>query len=295
MNEWQRIKQRSGWLGGIAEWTDNDNVYLSVVFSWDLPKAYSKAIFWKSQGFSVKAGGPAVLMNPDYLSDVADIGGSLDALTRHNANATFTSRGCIRRCKFCAVPIIEGDLVELEDWPIRPIVCDNNLLACSRRHFDSVIDKLKPLKEVDFNQGLDARLLTSYHAERLAELDFRCVRLAWDHSGTEFRKGFQLLLNAGIPARLIRVYCLVGFDDTPEDALYRLGTVRSLGAWPNPMRYQPLGAIQKNSYISPNWTHSELTRYMRYWQNLKFTSPIPFEDFMVKKHHKVSKDQLVLL
>ena len=48
-----------------------------------------------------------------------------------------------------------------------------------------MIDKLKPLSGIDFNQGLDARLLTEYHAERLAELDLKMVRLAWDHIGLE--------------------------------------------------------------------------------------------------------------
>lgn len=293
---WRRAKDKSGWVGGIAEWGDGNTAYLSVVFSWDLPRVYSRAIFLSLQGYRVLAGGPAVLANPNYLAGVAEISGEVrDAISHHNSSATFTSRGCVRKCKFCIVPQIEGVLVELDSWPIRPIVCDNNLLACSRKHFDDVVDKLKPLSNVDFNQGLDVRLLTSYHANRLAELDFKCIRLAWDHIRDEsiFRSAFKLLVDAGISANKVRVYCLIGFEDTPEDALYRLETIRDLGALPNPMRYQPIDTLRKNSYVSPNWTNSELVRYMRYWQNLRYTSRIPFQEFYGgNKFHRVADEQL---
>jgi hypothetical protein len=156
------------WRGGFAEWTEDHTAYLSVPFTWSLPAVYQRAAWLRAEGYRVRAGGPAVSLMPGYLADVAEIGGEVDALPHHNPEATFTSRGCPRRCPFCAVPRIEGELRELDDWPARPIVCDNNLLACSRAHFDRVVDRLKPLAGVDFNQGLDARLLTAYHAERPA-------------------------------------------------------------------------------------------------------------------------------
>jgi hypothetical protein len=273
----------NGWSDGIAEWVDGLTAYLSVVFSWNLPVAYSRAVWLHAQGYRVRAGGPAVALNPAYLADVAEIGGEVDALSRHNPNATITSRGCIRCCPFCAVPRVEGNLRELADWEPRPIVCDNNLLACSRVHFDRVIDRLKPLRGVDFNQGLDARLMTKYHAERLAELDLYCVRLAWDSVWMEgqFMTAFERLRSAGIPKRYIRVYVLIGFDDGPADALYRLETVRNLGILPNPMRYQPLNSLRRDKYVNANigWSDVELRRYMRYWSRLIHFGPVPFKDF----------------
>lgn len=269
----------NNWSGGYTEWTEEDNTaFLSVVFSWHLDKAYSRAIWYKNLGLNVRAGGPAISLNPDYLAGVAKIGGQVDALSHHNPSATFTTRGCIRKCPFCAVPKIEPEFIELTDWHPKPIVCDNNLLAASRAHFDRVIDRLKPLANIDFNQGLDARLLTKYHADRLTEIKIDVVRLAWDNTRYEnqFMRAFETLRSAGIPARIIRVYVLIGFDDTPDDALYRLETVRNLGAWPNPMRYQPLQVSRRNQYTMPGWTNSELSRYMRYWQNLRVTSKIPF-------------------
>jgi len=269
------------WSSGLIEHIENYTAYISVVFSWMMQDAFQRAIWLKAQGYRVMAGGPAVSMNPGCINEVADIEGEWSALSYHNPDATFTSRGCIRNCKFCAVPKIEGHLIELTDWEPKPIVCDNNLLACSLKHFDNVIDRLNPIRGVDFNQGLDARLLTKHHAERLAELDLYAVRLAWDHIGLEnqYMAAFQILRDAGIPARKIRTYVLIGYKDTPDDALYRLQTIKDLGSWPNPMRYQPLDAQRKNEYVGENWTERELKNYMRYWSRLRWLEHIPFEDY----------------
>lgn len=236
------------WSKTFVEWWGGGVPHLSVVFTWDLPAARQRAEVLSRQGYVVRAGGPAVVLMPKYMVDVADCSGTISALPFHNPMATFTSRGCVRTCAFCAVPHIEGGLKELDDWPVRPIVCDNNLLACSRGHFDRVVDRLKPLAGIDFNQGLDARLLTTYHAERLAELDCM-VRLAFDSVAyeTQFREAYKRLRVAGFPKRRLRVYVLIGFKDTPADALYRLRVVhKELKLMPNPMRYQSLDSLKKN-------------------------------------------------
>ena len=275
------------WQNGIVEWIEGETAFLSVVFSWQLQNAYQRAVWYKSAGYHICAGGPAVTLNPDFLADVAQIGGAVPALHRHNPDATFTSRGCVNRCPFCAVPTLEGALVELDDWPVKPIICDNNLTACSVAHFDRVIDRLLEAQcsEVDFNQGLDARLLTEHHAARIAELHraglLSVVRLAWDHSNLEvqLRRAHGILRDAGIPARKIRVYCLIGFNDTPEDARYRLETVYSMGSLPSPMRYQPLHSTRRNEHVGEHWSHRELTRYMRYYSNLVRLRAVPFDEF----------------
>jgi len=271
-----------GWSKRFLEWTSGDMAFLSVVFTWDLPLAFQRAVWLQMTGHEVFAGGPAVALMPGYLADVAECKNREvpEMLQRHNPLATRTSLGCIRHCSFCAVWRTEGDLKELDDWPINPIVCDNNLLACSKRHFDRVIDRLKPLRGIDFNQGLDARLLTGYHANRLAELD--CMaRLAFDHVDYEssFMAAFEKLRRAKIPKSRIRVYVLIGYKDTPEDALYRLRAVARLGIDPNPMRYNPLNTLQRDSYVAPGWTDRELTRFVRYWANLRYFRAVPFEDF----------------
>lgn len=255
--------------------------YLSIPFTWDIQKGYQRASWLRQQGYDVKAGGPGVMLLPEYLVDIAKCGDTIDALPHHNPDATFTSRGCIRRCSFCAVPIIEGELRELDSWPVRPIVCDNNLLACSKVHFGKVVDSLKTLKGIDFNQGLDARLLTQYHADRLAELDCT-VRLAWDTTslGNQFMTAYERLRKAHIPKNRIQCYALIGYKDTPDDAWFRLRTIWNMGIKPNPMRYNPLDAMVRDSYVAPDWTERELTKFMRYWANLVHTAGVPFEEFV---------------
>lgn len=288
-----------GWSNGLIDWVDGDTAYVSAVFSWQRQQAYMRAIHYQTAGYHVKVGGPAVMFDSGMFS-AFDITGSPDALARHNPDATFTSRGCIRKCSFCAVPKIEGALVELSDWKVKPIICDNNLLACSDAHFDRVIDRLleHKLVGIDFNQGLDARLMTEHHAMRFAELPKdTIIRLAWDNIKTEgkYRETFDLLVRCGIKPQQIRVYVLIGYKDTPQDALYRLDTVRSMGALPNPMRYQPLNAEKRNSYIDENWNDRLLRDTMRYYSKLNWFGGFSFDEYRrAEKLSDVPQDQPAL-
>ena len=92
-------------------------------------------------------------------------------------------------------------------------------------------------------------------------------------------RAVETLKAAGLPASKIRAYVLIGYKDTPEDALYRLEAIRKLGLLPNPMRFQPLDSVRKNAYVGPGWTHRELDRYMVYWSQLRKLGKIPFSEF----------------
>lgn len=268
------------WSKRPVHWEDDDHHYISFVFSWDLWQ-WCQSAQPELSGKKIIVGGPAVYLNREWVPGWVRVGEETNALPRHNILATRTTLGCIRKCKFCAVPQIEPQYIELDEWEHGYLFIDNNFLACSDKHFNKVIDKIKYYEYVEFNQGLDARLLTKERAERLAECNIK-IRFALDHTTDEgvFLRAFQLITDAGIPKHKISVYVLIGFDDTPADALYRLSLVNSLGAKPNPMRYQPLHAKKRNEYVSDEWTNKELIRYMRYWQNLRYTAKVPFADFV---------------
>jgi hypothetical protein len=270
--------QPSGWLKGIAQWRIGKTLYLSVPFTWLLPEARLLASAHKGP---VRAGGPAVALMPDYLAGVAEVNRPcpIEPLLFHNPLATFTTRGCPNACGFCAVPRLEGGFRELDDWRLAPLICDNNLLASSRRHFDRVIDRLKALPGVDFNQGLDARLITARHASRIAELKNVKVRFAFDHPGQETAVHDAIALCRREGLRDFSVYCLIGFDDDPESAKHRLSLVLSWKAWPNPMRYQPLDSLVKNSHVAPGWTDAELKRFMCYYSRQRYLSGVPFDEY----------------
>ena len=267
------------WRKGIASWRCGKTLYLSVPFTWDLSEAEAMARKYKGP---VVAGGPAVSLRRETI-DWAETPEScpFDTLAMHNPCATFTTRGCPNRCAFCAVPKIEGEFRELPTLKPAPMVCDNNILASSVKHFERVIDSLREFPYVDFNQGLDCHLFRKKagHRDMLRNLRGAKLRFAFDNWAQEsdchwaVTWALERHFKAG-------VYVLIGFDDTPEDARARLELVRGWGALPNPMRYQPLDATEKNAYVAPGWTDRELRRMSRYYSRLSWLGHVPYEDYV---------------
>lgn len=265
----------------IRVWDRPDSLGLSVVFTWDLPKA--RAVALQETQREVVVGGPAVKLMPEYVAQWATVATREEpsALQLHNPDATRSTIGCKRGCSFCGVAKIEGEFRELDDYRVAPILCDSNFLQSSRRHFDRVIDALKPLHGVDFNQGLDARLLNRYHARRLAELDMGKIRLAWDSAACEkpVLDAIELLRMVGFPKSLISVYCLVNAGETQEEATYRLQTLKGLGYRGFPMRYRPLDALAKDAHIDPQWQNppNELNKFLWYWSRQRYLGGVQYE------------------
>lgn len=99
----------------------------------------------------------------------------------------FLTRGCIRGCSWCIVPKKEGWIRPAATWEEikRPdsrkiIFMDNNVLASD--HGLQQIEAMGGQRVwVDFNQGLDARLITPETAALLARLKWiKFVRLSCD-------------------------------------------------------------------------------------------------------------------
>jgi len=189
------------------------------------------------------------------------------------ASIIFSSRGCLRSCTFCAVPRIEGQLNSEKSsikhliWPghRKVILFDNNFLA--NPGWESVLREIEELDlRVDFNQGLDARLISDQVAKRLScvKID-RFVRLSYDHisTGPHVRKAINLLKANGIDGRNILVYALYNFTDNPQDLFIRIKNTLSWGAVSYPMRYQPTNTLSKNTYIAPKWDAIRLNAVQR--------------------------------
>lgn len=89
----------------------------------------------------------------------------------------FITRGCIRKCWFCKVPKYEGDLKEYNS--IESIVkhkkvkfLDNNILAYEK-HMEIFKWCLEhPDIKVEFNQGLDFRLVNDENLAALSKLNY---------------------------------------------------------------------------------------------------------------------------
>ena len=162
-----------------------------------------------------------------------------------DAGIGFTSRGCIRKCPFCFVPRKEGAFrqdSEIKDI-INPrsnviILHDNNLTADPH-----CIDKLHEIRDrnliVDINQGCDVRLMTPEIAQAMSEVHhLRSIHYAWDLMGFEKQviEGINILKKF-IPASRHMCFCLVGFNTSFEEDMYRVKKLQSLGVRPYIMRY----------------------------------------------------------
>jgi hypothetical protein len=257
---------------------------VSIPFTWDLPIV--AAMLRQRDAFWDRAvvGGPALDLMPGYFGDIEHVeeGKSYPGVLQIvNPQATRTSTGCCRACRFCGIGkgLIEpGGIHELAEWPALPAICDNNLLACSLDHFDKVMDSIHDaeLEWVDFNQGLDARLLQGYHSAQFAELPNPLLRLALDcdQEREQWECAYDLLRSDGIAKNKIRSYVLVGYDSDPYTDWARCEFVESFGVKALPMFFRELDALSKEGVTKAQsalgWDDLERRRIMQwYYQHNK--------------------------
>jgi len=192
-----------------------DAVYGSKCFTWSpLPVLPAGTIFG-GPGFNPKVRLPDDVehMRPDY-----SLYPGLDF------SLGFATRGCPRRCPWCVVPEKEGrpkinaDIHEFWDPSHKEIkFLDNNILAVPD-HFRTIATQcIKEKLIVDFNQGLDVRLMTKEAADLLRRMRYpkNGWKIAFDSIVYEkaFRRGIETMAAAGIPTSQIMVYVLVGLED----------------------------------------------------------------------------------
>ena len=160
----------------------------------------------------------------------------------------FLTRGCPRGCDFCIVGKKEGrcavkvaDLSEFWNGQRKIVLCDPNILACKdwRDLLQQLIDSRA---EIDFNQGLDIRLMTEEKARLLNQIKIKEIHFAWDRYQDKEKILPKLKLFASITkhsphAHKAIVYTIVNFDTTIEQDLDRIYTLRDLGYWPYVMIY----------------------------------------------------------
>jgi len=216
-----------------------DLVYISCIYSWQKSKALSIARFYESLGAKVELGGYAVSDNmlpeevehikPDYNLYGIDY------------SMGYTSRGCPRRCPWCLVWRVEGDirphspLEEFIDWRFNKVVLlDPNFLA-SPTWREVLIKLIAWRMAVNFCQGMDIRLIDRDCARLLAKVRYynhnftaRQLHFSFDQLEMEddVRKGVRVLKEAGIPARNMMFYMLVGYNTSFDDDMRRFEVLR---------------------------------------------------------------------
>ncbi|MBA7697969.1 hypothetical protein ES703_106641 [subsurface metagenome] len=215
-----------------------DITYASCVFTWNAKRR---------EGLTpdVIIGGSGVDLKAELPPEVEHIMPDYSLYPSVNFSMGFTSRGCIRMCPWCIVPVKEGHIEPwasiYEFWDRRHskiVLLDNNLLA-SPNWKETLLTVKKEGVEVDFNQGLDIRLVTYETALLLRHLKTRQLRFAFDNIAYEkaVRTGIELLLERGINSRKLSFYVLVGFNGD-ETAVERIKLLHSYKVDVYPMVYK---------------------------------------------------------
>ena len=161
----------------------------------------------------------------------------------------FLTRGCPRGCSFCHVAVKEGrrsrkvaNLDEFWNGQKHITLCDANILACMdwKELMQQLIDSRSI---VDFNQGLDIRMMTEEKAEMICNVRTEKLHFAWDRWQDKdqilprFKDFMGIIRDHRAMPKYIMVYVLCNYDTTFDQDLDRIDTLRNLGYSPYVMLY----------------------------------------------------------
>ena len=269
------------WSGGLAEWVDGDTAYLSVAFSWRLPDAYSRASWYRQQGYKVLAGGPGVFIRKNYLDDVAEVRKSYpDAVARHNPMATFASRGCDVNCYWCIVPKMEGrTFTEFPDFAVRPVLCDNNLSGLSIEYQRYIVGRYKgagvPL--LDANSGFSPITFDDEMFALWSQVNRGPWRFAYDCSERRPHVDRVMRMLRDVAPRRKRVYVLIGNEPRGE-CIERIKETIGWGGEPHVQPFMKLKTLEKTPAVLHDWTLQGLRDVAR-WANRYLWKYTSIEDY----------------
>lgn len=264
--------------------TDPDIVYASVIFQNNRHLVDGLRFYYPNAKINIggtgydlrsrlpipeEAGGD--LIAPDY-----------DLYLDMDFDFGFTSRGCIRNCPFCVVPKKEGKFHRVQhpsefhkEGHKKAVYLDNNILADKEWFFEVTDYIMKMDMSVDFNQGLDIRLMDEEVADRIKSLKrSKTWRFAYDSSDyrQKVRDGLEILQNAGIPTRHNTMFYVYLRDDSDfEDALRRCNELRDWGGTPylmidgNARRTKRMTALKDwcRPWVFWSCKFSEFDRYVK--------------------------------
>jgi len=269
------------WVNGLAEWTDSDTAYLSIAFTWRLDDAYQRAIWYRAQGYHVRAGGPGIFTRKHYLADVAEIGGEApDAIAQHNPMATMASRGCPVGCWFCIVPKMEGKhFTLLPDFPVRPVLGDNNLSALPPEYQDHIVARYRatgvPL--LDANSGFEPATFDDEVFARWRPINRGPWRFAFDEARDRQDVQRMMRMLRHLSPRKKQVYTLIG-NEPFEECMSRIREVIAWGGEPYAQPVMKLNALERKPFVRFDWTEHRL-RQMQRWVNRRLWKYTDFASY----------------
>ena len=253
--------------GDLVEWympfsERYDKVYVSKVFSFTPDYDYwinADVVVRGGTGYCIETVDGREIFHrdknvplPDEVEHIYPDYSIYSAMTKDTAYG-FLTRGCPRGCGFCIVGSKEGrcsvkvaDLSEFWRGQKRIVLCDPNLLAC--KDWQDLLSQLVASKAlVDFNQGLDIRLMTRAKARMLDGIKIKDIHFAWDRyeDKDDIIPKFEMFAEEFTQQphnHNVTVYILTNYNTTLDQDLDRIYTLRLLGYWPFVMVYDRCNA-----------------------------------------------------
>ena len=228
-----------------------DKIYASKIFNFSSGADIQPDMITGGTGIDLKISLPPEIeeKDPDYT------------LYNYPHNIGFAQRGCRFNCSFCVVPQKEGKPKSVNTieklWTQRSsdflVLLDNDFFG--NPEWADRIEEIKELDlKVNFNQGLNIRIISKRQAEALASVKFRnlnntgsTVTFAWDQINDEkvIKRGVQRVIDAGIKPYQMQFYVLVGYDTTPEEDMHRVMMIKGWGCDPYAMPYDKTVPYQR--------------------------------------------------
>ena len=249
--------------GDSVEWYDPlfsghlDRVYMSKVFGFMPDYEYyidADEVIKGGSGYCIKlVNGREVYDTkhdkplPDEVEHIYPDYGLYPELTKDTAFGYLT-RGCPRNCGFCHTTQKDGcrsvkvaNLSEFWNGQKNVVLLDQNILAC-RDHMELLDQLIESGAMVEFNGGLDIRLVNETNIEKIKRIRMKCVHFAfdrWQDKGIiEPRlRLFSEKTGWTKDKGRVMVYILCNFDTTLEQDIYRIQLCRELKFSPYPMIY----------------------------------------------------------
>lgn len=253
------------WYNPMFDYEDTDVLYHSQIFTFTPKYQYypiNATIIKGGTGINIQTKLPKEI---DYIEEL-----DYSIYPDCNYSIQFLSRGCIRSCSFCIVRQKEGVIHQVKPLQLNPkgkfiMLLDNNFFAC--KEWRENIKILKSYNQpIDFNQGIDLRILTEEQCLALKSLKIKTIHCAWDNYKDKNVIIPKLkMLCSYIKPYKITCYVLVGYENREiiDTDIERVLLLDSMGIDPFAMGYV--------DYNNPNYEKSKSVKDFCRWVNMKAT------------------------
>ncbi len=265
-----------------------DTINITSLFTYEWEKVHQAVKFYKisNPNARINLGGVYASLMPKHAAEsgarvhqglveqLEDCVPDYSFFPEWKESIVHASRGCVRKCEFCGVKDVEPKFTfrkTIKRFVVKEheqvTFFDNNFLAIPT--WADILQELIDIKKpVDFNQGLDIRLLKEEKAKMLARLEIKPVRFAFDSIDykDDFIKGIELANKYELGKKhYIMCYMLYNFHDKPIDLVERLKICCDLGVRVYLMKYAPI--YEPNyEFVGEHWTKESLKSVDRFWK-----------------------------